>query len=226
LRRKGTQQLFPEAKAPQQTEEERKRGLEAEAGQRANEAHPRVSPVPIFVSYRALDNQLPPERRGHGFVDYLLAQLRYELDQLGMRNKILWLDRKEIFPGDVWSADLLDALNRAELFIAIVSPNYISSSWCEKELDVMKSRAEMLGAPAEARRIFRVDKHKVPETHIPKTLQSIQAVRFYRQDHDAVDEFFWGGKVRLSREYHKALLQLASAIHRRVEELRTPTPSL
>ena len=118
----------------------------------------------------------------------------------------------------------MNALNRAELFIAILSKNYIKSSWCEKELRTMKSRVDKLGAPAGERRIFRVDKHKVPENQIPDALRRIQSVQFYREDQDAkcVDEFFWGGKVRLSKEYDKALLELTSAICKRLEELGIP----
>ena len=71
---------------------------------------------------------------------------------------------------------------------------------------------------------LRVDKHKVPENEIPDALRRIQSVRFYREDQDAkcVDEFFWGGKVRLSREFDKALLELTSAIGKRLEELGIP----
>jgi hypothetical protein len=82
----------------------------------------------------------------------------------------------------------------------------------------------MLGAPAGERRIFRVDKHKVPEDQIPEALRRIQAVQFYREGDDAkcAYEFFWGGKVRLSKEFDKALLELTSAIGSRLEELGIP----
>ena len=36
----------------------------------------------IFISYRRLDNDTPPDRpneRNNGFVDYLLRQVRYDL---------------------------------------------------------------------------------------------------------------------------------------------------
>jgi len=85
----------------------------------------------------------------------------------------------------------------------------------------MKERVNVLGAPAGEHRIFRVDKHKVPEDQVPETLRRIQSVQFYREDHDAncVDEFFWGGKVRFSKEFDKALLELTSVIGKRLEEL-------
>jgi TIR domain len=179
----------------------------------------------VFISYRRVDNVPPGDGRNrHGFVNYLLRQVRSRLLEDGVPDAILWQDRSQIEPGDIWSEAILNALNRAELFVAIVSKNYIRSSWCKEELGVMKSRVDELGAPAGMRRIFRVDKHKVPENEIPETLRSIQSVRFYREDHDAkcVDEFFWGGKVRLSKEFDKALLELTSAIGERLEDLGVP----
>jgi hypothetical protein len=176
----------------------------------------------VFISYRRLDNNAPTGSRGrHGFVNYLLRQVRSRLEEDGVPDAVLWQDRSQIEPGDVFSEAILKALNRAELFVAILSKNYIRSPWCEKELRTMKERVDKLSAPVGERRIFRVDKHKVPEEQIPEALRRIQSVQFYREDPDAkcVDEFFWGGKVRLSKEYDKALLELTSAISNRLEEL-------
>jgi hypothetical protein len=174
----------------------------------------------VFISYRRLDNTPPNGIRGrHGFVDYLLRNVRSRLRENGVPDAILWQDRSKIEPGDIWSEKILNALKRAELFVAILSKNYIRSPWCARELGTMKERIDLLGKPAGERRIFRVDKHKVPKDHVPETLQSIQSVQFYREDHDDVDEFFWGGKVRLSKEFDKALLKLTSAIGNRLEEL-------
>jgi TIR domain len=189
--------------------------MRAECGAAHNEPE-------VFISYRRLDNIAPSGSRGRdGFVNYLLRQVRSKLREDGVPDPILWLDRSQIEPGDIWSDKILNALKRAELFIAILSKNYIRSSWCAKELHTMKERVDMLGAPAGHRRIFRVDKHKVPEHRVPETLQRIQSVQFYREDHDAqkFDEFFWGGKVRYSKEFDNALLQLTSAIGNRLEEL-------
>jgi hypothetical protein len=193
---------------------------EAEAKQRVQEERKRQG-VEVFVSYSRLDNVPAGDR--HGFVDSLVKHLRARFQEEGVPDAIFWQDRSEIEPGDVWSDAIGNALNRAELFIAIVSKNYINSSWCKKEVYTMKSRVEMLGAPA--RRIFRVDRHMVPEGHVPDTLRGIQSVRFYREDKDAqcVDEFFWGGKVRFSREYDRAVRELSMAIQTRLDDLRMAT---
>ena len=157
----------------------------------------------VFISYRVLDNHPPPDGPARGFVDYLLTQIRYDLTQLGIPDAILWQDRSKIAPADDWNDNILSALNSAQLFIAILSKNYITSDWCNKELDTMTSRVETLDARARERRIFRVDKHKVPENKVPISLRTVQSVQFYREDRysDSVDEYFWRGKVRYIDEY-------------------------
>jgi hypothetical protein len=174
----------------------------------------------VFISYRLLDNMAPPGGRD-GFVNYLMRQVRARLQEDGVPDAILWQDRSLIARGDNWNEEVWRVVNRSELFIVILSKNYIRSSWCKKELHAMESRVKRL--PTGERRIFRVDKHWVPENQIPEPLRSIQSVRFYREDRESnIDEFFWGGKVRLSREFDKALLELTSAIGRRLEEFGIP----
>jgi hypothetical protein len=176
----------------------------------------------VFVSYRRLDDEPPPGRLNErGFVRYLLKQVRYDLGQMGVPDALLWQDRAQIEKGDVWSEAIFSALNKAELFVAILSRNYITSSWCERELSTMASRMARLGAHAGKRRIFRVDKHSVPEHEIPEVLRGIESVRFYSEDNETkrVDEFYWRGKVRHPRDYENAVRELAEAICKRLDEL-------
>src|SRR5262249_54169120 len=74
---------------------------------------------------------------------------------------------------------------------------------------------------AGSRRIFRVDKHKVPDVDIPKALRVIQSVIFYGVDEETkrVEEYFWRGQVRRRREYFGAVHDLAVAICDRLDEL-------
>jgi hypothetical protein len=176
----------------------------------------------VFISYRRLDNDPPPDcPADRGFVDYLLRQVRYDLTQLGVTNLIVWQDRSKIAPADDFTDEISSALNNADLFIAIVSKNYIASTWCAKELDMMTARIRVLGAPAEEHRIFRVDKHKVLDDEVPDPLRRIESVRFYREDRyaDRVDDYFWRGKVVFIDEYEGAVKKLAVGISNRLDAL-------
>jgi hypothetical protein len=179
----------------------------------------------VFVSYRRLDDLPPPGKsKDRGFVCYLLRQLRYDLSQMGVPDAVLWQDRAKIGPGDDFTEAIREALNRAELFVAVLSKNYVTSSWCEEELSTMASRVARLDAQNRKRRIFRVDKHSVPENLVPKQLQTIDAVRFYceENDSDGISEYYWRGKVRRTREYEEAVYELAQAICKRLDEIGIP----
>ena len=170
----------------------------------------------IFVSYRRLDDDPPPgSEKKSGFVAYLLRELRWELSQLGLPDDVLWLDRLSIEPGDIWSMRIKDELRKADLFLVILSKNYVQGTWCRTELEEITKVVD-----GRDRRIFRVDKHPVPEDKIPDPLRNIQSVRFYREDREGrVDDYFWRGKVRRSREYDNALRELAGGIAQRLERL-------
>jgi TIR domain len=123
----------------------------------------------VFLSYRRMDDESPPDTPSvDGFVRYLLKQLRWELRQLGFPETVLWLDRTKIAPGDIWTEAIFKALDKAELFVAILSRNYMKSPWCEKELCAMLTKAN------EHRwegRIFRVDKHSFSDHEIPERVR-------------------------------------------------------
>jgi hypothetical protein len=180
----------------------------------------------VFISYRWLDNDPPPDGpKDRGFVDYLLRQVRYDLTQLGVTNLIVWQDRTKIAPADDFPDEISNALNSADLFIAILSRNYITSTWCAKELDTMTARLRALGAPADKHRIFRVDKHRVPDDEVPVPLRRIESVQFYREDRyaDRVDDYFWRGKVVFIDEYEGAVKKLAVGISNRLDALGIAT---
>jgi hypothetical protein len=175
----------------------------------------------IFLSYRSIDDEPPPENPDGGYVRHLREQLRWELNQLGVPDAILWVDRYKIEPGDIWSEVLREELNKADLFIALLSRNYIKSEWCATELSTMAARVATFEKEAQHRRIFRADKHRVPDESIHVVLRGAQAVRFFEDDRetDREEEFFYRGHVRGGNKYYDAVRKLAEAIHKRLEEL-------
>jgi hypothetical protein len=174
----------------------------------------------VFVSYRTLDDVPPPEKPDGKFVSYLSQQIKWELSQLGVPKAILWRDRAGIEPGDIWSAKIQEALARADLFLAIVSRNYVTSDWCNREVSTMASRMES-ETNQTIRRMLRVDRHRVKDDLIPEPLRSVQAVRFYQEDAETnqEDEFYWRGQVCRYDEYVGAVRALARSIYNQLEML-------
>ena len=175
----------------------------------------------IFLSYRSIDDEPPPENPDGGYVTQLRKQLRWELNQLGVPDATVWMDRCKIQPGDIWSEVLKEELKRADLFIALSSRNYINSEWCEREISTMAARVASFEKEARRQRIFRVDKHRVPDERLHEALRNAQAVRFFEHDKEMNwdEEFFYRGQVRGGSKYYDAIRMLAEAIHRRLEEL-------
>jgi hypothetical protein len=173
------------------------------------------------LSYRSIDDEPPPENPNGGYVRHLRDQLRWELNQLSVPDAILWMDRYKIQPGDIWSEVLREELNKADLFIALLSRNYIKSNWCEIELSTMAARVAKFEKEVQHRRIFRADKHRVPDESIHAVLRGAQAVRFFEEDNEMnrEEEFFYRGQVRRGNKYYDAVRKLAEAIYQRLAEL-------
>jgi hypothetical protein len=178
----------------------------------------------IFLSYRSVDDEPPPENPKGRYVEYLWRQLRWELNRLGVPKATLWRDRCEIEPGDNWSDVIRQELHRSDLFVALLSRNYIESDWCNEEINTMASRVAMFDDNLRDRRIFRVDKNRVLEERIPAPLQGIQAVRFYDEDKEYKREveYFYRGKIEMEDKYFDAVRALAEGIYRRLDELGVP----
>jgi hypothetical protein len=178
----------------------------------------------VFLSYRSIDDEPPPENPKGRYVEYLWRQLRWELNRLGVPKATLWRDRCEIEPGDNWSEVIRQELHRSDLFVALLSRNYIDSDWCNEETNTMASRVAMFDDNLRERRIFRADKNRVLEERIPGPLQGIQAIRFYEEDKEYKREveYFYRGKIEREDKYFDAVRALAEGIYRRLDELGVP----
>lgn len=94
----------------------------------------------IFISYAHLDNQpLTPDQSGwvslfHSTLQTLLSQ------RLGAPADI-WRDDK-LRGNDVFSDEILDQLAGTALFVSVLTPRYLKSEWCAREIRSFCQRAE------------------------------------------------------------------------------------
>jgi hypothetical protein len=180
----------------------------------------------IFLSYRSVDDVPPPGRPKGGYVRYLREQLEWRLSQLGVLHVVLWMDRYNIQPGDIWTKEIEDGLKKSDLFITIWSRNYITSEWCENEIHTMRDRFTGEDQPYQGGRIFRVDKHSVPDDSMFADLRDIQAIRFYEYDKELQQdqEFYAWGRVVERKKYFDAVDKLAFAVSKQLNQLGAATP--
>lgn len=99
----------------------------------------RLPPVG-FWSYARQDDYL-----SQGKLSNLRSLLMFELQQLYGRGEIrLFQDASTIPHGAAWEDEVRDALAQSTFFIAIVTPNFVQSEWCCREISLFLEREKEL----------------------------------------------------------------------------------
>ncbi len=147
-----------------------------------------MSPPPpfeddLFISYAHIDNQ-PLADGLEGWVETLHERLQIRLEQLTGEPVKVWRDRK-LQGNDVFADTLVARLSKVALLVAVLSPRYVRSEWCMRELDEFCKGAAACGGlnVGDKSRVFKVVKiHVPPESHPPQ-LRGVLGYEFY--DYDA-----------------------------------------
>lgn len=141
----------------------------------------------IFLSYRSTE------------ADFAL-RLAADLKNAGVN---LWMDRLDIKPGDDWISALQTAVNDCAAIISIVSPDYIASKYCRREL----ARADRMGRP-----IFPVLLRHVPPRDWPFEIERRQYIDFTNWQDEGV--------------YHERLGQLVANLKRHASSQVSEIPDI
>lgn len=145
----------------------------------------------IFISYGQLDDQDPA---GHekGWVDLLVERLpRLISSTLGYQPKI-WRDERSLTGDGILGAAIAEGITNSLLFVPIVSPRYVQSEWCLRELETFCQNPPLPNAPAHRSRIFKVIKSPLL-FHLarkePEPLRELIGHAFYEMEGDMPVEF-------------------------------------
>jgi hypothetical protein len=165
----------------------------------------------IFISYGHLDDE-DPAGDVKGWVDLLVDRLpRLVSNNLGYVPKV-WRDQRSLRGNDLLTAAISEGVSSSLLLIPIVSPRYVQSDWCLRELEAFGHSAAPAGAPAFRSRIFKVIKtpllfHLAKKE--PEALRELIGYSFYEMEGDMPVEF--GAEVVPSKDprYWTALRRLA-----------------
>ena len=138
---------------------------------------------PIVISYAHIDN-LPVTEGARGWVDAFHRMLQVRLQQLTGRNDVqVWRDPK-LAGNDYFNDTLLDPIRKAAVFIPIVSPAYLRSEWCRRELDTFVRRDDG-GNISAAGRLFKILKTPVRLDDQPAVLRDMLGYEFFKIDPDS-----------------------------------------
>ena len=138
----------------------------------------------IFISYAHVDNARVAE--DEGWVTKLHTSLLALIPQkIGRAEGLsIWRDGK-LNGNDEFVDTLNSAFRRSALMLSILTPSYLASQWCAKELDGFCSQPHQLFGPrvGDKNRVFKV----MPSPHIPSdehpvSLKGSTGYQFYSMD--------------------------------------------
>ena len=127
----------------------------------------------VFLSYARVDNLAPGQVSG--WIDMFFDNLQCSLARkAGGFDKVrIWRDTRQIEGNQKFDQTIEDALNSSATILSLVSPGYLNSEWCLKELNHFynKSKADHIGADAGDRnRVIFVRLDKLDRATLPKEL--------------------------------------------------------
>jgi len=136
----------------------------------------------VFISYAHLDNE-PLFKDQEGWVSSFQFSLNARLGQLLGRKPRIWRDI--ILQGnDRLSDEIVEKLRNTKVLLAVISPGYLQSRWCMKELrEYIKAVEAGSGLYiGNKSRIFKVVKTFVYHEAHPDELRDLLGYEFFLKD--------------------------------------------
>ncbi len=120
----------------------------------------------IFISYARADNA--PEGDPDGWIAQLHLGIENWAFKITGKKPIIWRDRR-LEGIDYFDERLDENLEKAALLVAVMSPPYLESEWCLKELNFFLETAQEQGPPriGNKARVVKVIKTPLTEKPIP-----------------------------------------------------------
>lgn len=136
----------------------------------------------IFISYAHIDNE-PLVEEYPGWVTAFHRVLEKRLRQLLGEEPSIWRDT-ELRGNDLFDDEIADRFRDARLFISVVSPRYVRSDYCQKEL---REFLEAAGGSGRAKvgnrsRVIKVIKTPVGLDEQPESIRPMLGYAFFQED--------------------------------------------
>ena len=137
----------------------------------------------IFISYAHLDNQILSSEV-EGWISRFHASLESLLSMsLGGRARI-WRDTK-LTGNDIFGDEIVDQFSDTAVLVSIISPRYLRSEWCTKEVrEFVEAASETGGVTVGNKaRIFKVIKTPVEsQEQLPHVMKESLGYQFFTLD--------------------------------------------
>lgn len=136
----------------------------------------------IFISYAHIDNK-PLIEGQKGWVERFHYSLKVRLEQLLGEEVTIWRDKK-LQGVDYLDDTILSILPTTAVLISVLSPRYVKSDYCTKELqEFCHAAGQNGGVRVENKsRVVKVIKTPVPRNEHPAAIKSVLGYEFYAID--------------------------------------------
>ena len=178
----------------------------------------------LFISYAHIDNKpLTPEQQGwitrfHASLEALLSM------RMGGKARI-WRDDK-LQGNDVFASEIVDQFAHTAVLVSVLTPRYLNSEWCNKEVAEFCRRAEQSGGivVANKARIFKVLKAPVEtQESLPQVMKDILGYEFFTIEDGAPLELDSAYGEKFAQDYNRKVGKLAWDVSQLLKTLETGT---
>lgn len=139
-------------------------------------------PTDIFISYAHIDDESLIQNQ-KGWISEFHRALDIRLAQLLGRRPVIWRD-DSLQGNDVFDKQIVDQFSKVAIMISIITPRYVKSDWCIKEVDEFYNTSKTtIGFTVNNKaRIFKVIKTPVRIEQHPEKISGVLGYEFYTND--------------------------------------------
>jgi TIR domain len=184
----------------------------------------------LFISYAHLDNEpLTPEQQG--WVSQFHESLERALTWSMGHKAAIWRDQK-LSGNDIFAKEIVEQFSKVALLVSVLSPCYMESEWCRREVEEFCKAAEQNGkivVDNKSRIIKVIKRPPKSQAPLPSFMKEMLGYDFYVYKDDSPLELdpAWGDD--LAQQFNRKIVKLADDIAQLIERLDAtalPAPSL
>jgi len=181
----------------------------------------------LFISYAHIDNKpLTPQQQGwitrfHASLEALLSM------RMGGTARI-WRDDK-LQGNDVFANEIVDQFSHTAVLVSVLTPRYLNSEWCTREVVEFCKRAEESGGMVveNKARMFKVLKTPVDtQESLPQVVQAVLGYEFFTFEDGTPLELDSAYGEKFAQDYNRKVGKLAWDVSQLLKTLKTLEPDL
>lgn len=178
----------------------------------------------LFISYAHIDNQ-PLTAEQQGWITRFHASLEAILSMRMGGKAEIWRDDK-LQGNDVFADEIVDQFAQTAVLVSVLTPRYLNSQWCNKEVAEFCKCAEQSGGMMveNKARIFKVLKTPVDtQESLPSVVKDVLGYEFFTFEGETPLELDPAYGEKYAQDYNRKVGKLAWDISQLLKKLESDT---